>query len=55
LATVGKGPYYSFDLSAATDRFPIEIQKFVIEHLTGDKQYADHWASILVDYEFNVP
>ena len=43
----------SIDLSAATDRFPLEIQKVVLNKYIGvDK--TDAWAKILVDYEFTV-
>jgi len=31
----GDGPYFSFDLSSATDRFPVEVQRMVIENLFG--------------------
>jgi len=34
-------PYYSFDLKSATDRFPMSIQKLVIEQLT-DEEYSRH-------------
>lgn len=33
------GPYYSFDLSSATDRFPIAIQEMVLAWLTSP-EYA---------------
>lgn len=49
-----KGPYYSYDLSAATDRFPITFQKEVISYLYG-AHIADAWADVLVGHEFWVP
>lgn len=33
--SAGRGPYFSFDLSSATDRFPVEVQRFVMERLFG--------------------
>jgi len=48
------GPYYSFDLSAATDRFPISFQMLLVEHLLG-KEKATAWKSILIDNEFYAP
>lgn len=35
------GPYYSLDLSAATDRFPIDFQVMVVKAITGSKEYAE--------------
>jgi hypothetical protein len=50
----GKVPIYSFDLSSATDRLPIEIQKWIISEVYG-KKFSDHWASLLVGREYQVP
>jgi len=33
--------YASFDLKAATDRFPIAFQKRVVDHLLGDQEKSD--------------
>lgn len=52
---LSSGPYSSLDLTAATDRFPIEIQKIVLATLVGNEKYANSWASILIDYPFFVP
>jgi hypothetical protein len=46
--------YHSIDLTAATDRFPIEIQENMIEALYN-RDLARSWKSILVDHEFYVP
>nr|DAC76945.1 TPA_inf: RNA-dependent RNA polymerase [Entomophthora muscae mitovirus 6] len=46
-----EGPYFSYDLSAATDRFPIEFQYQVLSRLIG-KEKADAWKHIMVDYPF---
>jgi len=45
------GPYYRFDLTRATDRFPLSFQIEVLSLLIGqDKAIA--WARILTHYEF---
>lgn len=50
----GSGPYYSIDLTAATDRFPIVIQELLLENLTGTL-YARSWTSILTKCQVYVP
>nr|BEQ09758.1 MAG: RdRP [Crassitunica tubakii mitovirus 1] len=50
----GKGPYYSYDLSSATDRFPIEIQEMVLSWLTS-REYAAAWRTVMVDLPFVTP
>lgn len=47
--------YHSLDLTAATDRFPIEVQETVIANLVGSSQYAAAWKRILTKHEFFVP
>lgn len=49
------GPYYSMDLTAATDRFPVETQRVILEHLVGSKEYADAWKRVMVDKPFANP
>jgi hypothetical protein len=49
------GPYYSFDLSAATDRFPLQFQERVVRSLLNNSTKSKAWASILADQEFYVP
>lgn len=51
---LGKGPYYSLDLSSATDRFPITVQKMVVKYLT-DHEYSEAWERVLVNHEFYAP
>lgn len=46
--------FHSIDLTAATDRFPIEIQENVVEALFN-RPFARAWKSLLVDHEFYVP
>lgn len=43
--------FYSFDLSAATDRLPIDLQKDVLSVIFGDT-FAEHWRDILVDRDW---
>lgn len=45
---------FSFDLSAATDRLPIDLQKQVLRHLVGE-EYANSWSTLLVDREYSLP
>lgn len=40
--------FYSFDLSAATDRLPIRLQQDVMSTMFGE-EFAELWAKILVD------
>nr|URY18747.1 RNA-dependent RNA polymerase [Erysiphe necator associated mitovirus 3] len=49
-----KGPFYSLDLSSATDRFPLVFQQKVVEMLTC-KEYSEAWSRLLVNKEFYVP
>lgn len=51
---LGKGPYYSLDLSSATDRFPITIQKMVVKYLVN-QEYSDAWERVLTQHEFYAP
>jgi len=51
---VGRSHYWSFDLSAATDRLPIVIQILVLAGFVSE-EYAHLWASILVHRTYRVP
>jgi len=46
-----KGPYYSLDLSNATDRMPLLLQKRVISAIVGEER-AEAWAHVLVGYGY---
>lgn len=50
----GKTRFWSYDLSAATDRFPVELQRGVMALLLGPKM-ADLWLRLLVDRDYRVP
>lgn len=47
------GPYYSIDLSNATDRMPVSVQERVIAEVIG-KERAAAWVRILTGYEYAV-
>jgi hypothetical protein len=49
-----KGPYYSIDLSSATDRFPVDLQVAVLGELTS-KEYAGAWERLIKAQKFCVP
>lgn len=44
--------YHSIDLTSATDRFPIDIQKEMLSIYTN-KSYAESWKEIMVGYQFD--
>jgi len=50
-----EGPYHSLDLTAATDRFPLWIQRAVIAEVTSCEEYGSAWAELIADREFSVP
>lgn len=45
------GPYFCFDLSAATDRMPVDFQVSVLSNLIG-KEKAEAWKRLLVGEPF---
>jgi hypothetical protein len=52
---IGKeGPFYSIDLTAATDRFPIALQVMLLESLSS-ASVAQAWKDILISQEVYVP
>jgi hypothetical protein len=54
LIASGKTRFWSYDLSAATDRFPVELQRGVMALLLGHTM-ADLWVRLLVDRDYKVP
>jgi hypothetical protein len=44
--------YYSFDLTAATDRIPIQLYEILLEHLFGET-YQEAWSSTMVKIPFD--
>lgn len=49
-----EGPYYSIDLTAATDRFPVELQQVLLESLSSP-ELARSWRNVLTDHDVYVP
>lgn len=43
---------YSFDLSAATDRLPIYMEKAILEAMGLSKEGADSWEFLIVGIPF---
>lgn len=48
------GPYYSMDLTTATDRLPIVHQKDILAAIIGTER-SEHWCNIMVGYDFICP
>lgn len=46
--------FHSIDLTNATDRFPIAIQKLILTEWFGEV-FSHHWENIMVGYDFKVP
>lgn len=54
LASRGLKDIFSYDLSAATDRFPVSLQQALLGFLL-DPEVARHWRSVLTDRPYIVP
>jgi hypothetical protein len=55
-----RGLFSSIDLSSATDRLPISLQKSLLKILLEDividsKSFSDSWADLLVKREYSIP
>jgi hypothetical protein len=48
------GKLYCYDLRAATDRMPVDLQVAIMEKLLPEN-LSTHWKTLLVDREFNYP
>lgn len=48
------GRYYSIDLTAATDRFPIRLLQILLEEIFG-RDYASSWREVMVGLPFKCP
>jgi len=46
------GPYYSFDLKAATDLMPVSLQERIVSAILSPEQ-ARAWKHIMVGYPFD--
>lgn len=49
-----KGPMFCFDLSSATDRFPVVVQRDLLEWFFGGEA-ADSWLDLMKNHPFLVP
>nr|UEP19808.1 RNA-dependent RNA polymerase [Sclerotinia sclerotiorum mitovirus 45] len=47
--------FWSLDLTAATDRFPIDLQEKLMAHLLGDESKASAWRKILIERDYKLP
>jgi hypothetical protein len=47
------GPYYSLDLSNATDRMPFFLQKRIMSYLIGVEK-SEAWARLLIEREYSL-
>nr|UPW42080.1 MAG: putative RNA dependent RNA polymerase [Inner Mongolia sediment mitovirus 5] len=47
--------FWSLDLSSATDRFPIHLQRRLIREIFSDERFASSWANLLTKREFLTP
>lgn len=52
VAALGKREIFSFDLSKATDRLPLQLQEAVVQQITG---LGSIWRKLIVDSEFAIP
>nr|UUW21469.1 MAG: RNA-dependent RNA polymerase [Hangzhou mito-like virus 2] len=52
--SVPNSKFWSYDLTSATDRFPVFLQERAMKHLFGDK-IGSLWRSIICDREFTGP
>lgn len=51
---VVKGEIYSYDLSSATDRLPILLQKDILSILSNNEDFASSWCSIMTSREWTL-
>lgn len=49
----GHRSFWCYDLSAATDRLPVNVQVELLRYLFGD--VADHWRKLLVGRSYHYP
>lgn len=56
-ARAGVKHFWSFDLSAATDRFPLPLQTRLVEGMFADvraKAFSEAWAKLLTDRDYHL-
>nr|UPW42055.1 MAG: putative RNA dependent RNA polymerase [Heilongjiang mito-like virus 8] len=49
------GFYASFDLTSATDRFPLWLEEGILEYVLDSKAKAKAWTHIMTGYPFRLP
>jgi len=42
-----KGKFYSYDLSSATDRLPIQLQKDILSNMFSNDELGESWGNLL--------
>jgi hypothetical protein len=47
--------YHSLDLTAATDRFPVWVQRLALGYLSGDHKGAKIWEEIMNGFDISIP
>lgn len=50
--TATSSEVYSYDLTSATNRFPLSLQSRVVEELTCDKEYSSNWTNLIANRSF---
>ncbi|BAQ36630.1 RNA-dependent RNA polymerase [Fusarium coeruleum mitovirus 1] len=50
-----KESYFSLDLSSATDRFPVELQKRLLAEIYQDDKFATNWMELLLNRDYIGP
>jgi hypothetical protein len=48
-----EGPYFSFDLGQATDRFPVLVQEVVLAFLISP-EYAAAWRRLITNRDYHI-
>jgi len=47
--------FYSLDLSSATDRFPIDLQKRLLTEIYQDSNFSESWSTLLINRDYRHP
>lgn len=55
ITKAGISKVFSFDLTAATDRLPISVQKHILSYVTDNPDFGEAWAALLVDRWYHIP
>jgi hypothetical protein len=52
---ISNDSFWSLDLTAATDRFPIRLQERLLGIIFHDKSFARSWANLIANREYMTP